>query len=331
MNQTRPLRKTAEEQIDTFIHASFLLDEMATIIPDARTFGLECIILKGAALHISGLLPDGDRPITDVDLLVPEDDYQRWRKFFETNGYEPLTSSTSSFIKHGPTSLVFDLHTTLRFLDNRCLEQAWRKRVPHIWADETFHLLPAEINLLYLALHMTVTHGYASQKWINDIDTVIRFHQDTIDWEKVRETAWRNHVIAPLAATLHHLQRSCGTPVPVATMVMLDRNASPLRRRLFTLSLSLPHGLPWFEYFAPFLIRKTRLSLLFSGIRTLFPPLRFMKQRYNTQSTFKALLWYPFRLLQLGVKLILASVTALSMIAVSSLINRRRRYRFPDM
>lgn len=320
MKQTRSSQKNANQEIDTFIHASFLLDEMATIIPEARKCGLECIILKGAALHISGLLRDGNRPMTDIDLLIHEDDHRRWREFFASYDYEPLTSSTSSFIKHGPMSLIFDLHTTLRFLDLRCLEQAWRHQKPQIWADETFYLLPPEINVLYLSLHMTITHGYASRKWLNDLDTVIRYHLDRIDWEMLLELAHRNHVTAPLAATLHHLRRTRGTPVPVSILVSIDQNSPRLRQQLFSSSLSLPHGLPWFDYFAPFLIQASPCNLLLCGFAKLFPPPRFMKQRYNTTSTVTALMWYPIRLLRLGSKFGVSAMLALTVMSLKRLV-----------
>jgi len=324
MKKIRSSQKSAAQEIDTFIHASFLLDEMATIIPEARKSGLECIVLKGAALHISGLLPDGNRPMTDVDLLVHEDDHQRWRGFFASYNYEPLPGSTSSFIKHGPTSLVFDLHTGLRFLDQRCLEQAWREQKTHIWADETFYLLPPEINLLYLTLHMTITHGYAERKWLNDLDTVIRFHQDSIDWEMVLDLAYRNHAFAPLAATLHYLQRTRGTPIPVSILVSLNRNGSLFIKQLFSSSLSLPHGLPWFDYFAPFLIQPSPLQFVIIGLRKLFPPLTFMKQRYNTSSSITAVLWYPVRLLRLGGKLGVSAMLALIIMSLKRLFRMLR-------
>ena len=67
------------------------LDEVCTALVAA---GIRPVVLKGAALHVRGLVEIGHRPLTDLDLLVGAARVEQAAATLQRLGYRPIGSST---------------------------------------------------------------------------------------------------------------------------------------------------------------------------------------------------------------------------------------------
>lgn len=293
------------------------MNELAAIAGAAGREGLRFIPLKGTAMIIGGYDNALIRPMTDVDLLVREKNYPQWQKLLCENGYGPLPFSRSSFVKQDATPAIFDLHTSLRFLTPGLLTAAWVNSSATTYATIDYELLPIETDLLYRCLHMTITHGYGGEKWLRDMDMLLRAHAATIDWETLAGQARDSQAAAPLTATLHFLRERYATPVPEEVVDELDKCCSPAVAALFARTLRRRSGLPFFDYIAPLLVRPSFPSMVTAAWTKLFPPLATMQQRYSTASKAGAAAMYPVRALMLAGKGICAMLHSLQSFVVS--------------
>jgi hypothetical protein len=294
---------TTIASIDAFAHACLLMDELEMIAQAAMKRGLQFIPLKGAAVIIGGYNRSFVRSMTDVDLLTKESDYSDWQQLFLENSYTPLPFSLSSFVKTKyPTHAIFDLHTSLRFIPPRLVDMAWEKSKKVNYAEIDYKLLPVETDLLYQCLHMTVTHGYGGEKWMRDLDALIRTHAQTIDWTALVDYAYESFASAPLLATLKHLQKNFSTPIPKTMIVEIEKNSTRISVAVFTYALRCRRGIPFFDYIAPLMLRRSIPEVFIAAWTKLFPPIAAMKQRYNTVSKAAAVVIYPIRVLKLTGK-----------------------------
>lgn len=291
-----------ESSSSEFAHAVLLMDELAAITDAAEKAGLRSILLKGAAMHIVGYDPVSPRKMSDVDLLVTSDDYDAWKALLTSYGFTPLPFSTSSFIKQRHFPLIFDLHKKLRFITDDLLDTAWKNSCKMEVDGVAYELLSVEIDLLYRCLHMTITHGYANKKWMDDLDVILHTHKDTIDWDILIDYTRQCHATAPMAATLGFLRECSDTPIPATILTMLESKSRTSIRSLFKFTLNRKTGLPFFDYIAPLLLQPSYIRIGKLVVGKVFPPCDVMKQRYHTTSTLLVIAVYPLRLLTLAGK-----------------------------
>ncbi|HEY4214952.1 MAG TPA: nucleotidyltransferase family protein [Steroidobacteraceae bacterium] len=62
----------ADQSRQTLLRHARFMELLASIDAEAKRAGLPLLALKGAALHAAGLYVPGERPMADVDLLIPE-------------------------------------------------------------------------------------------------------------------------------------------------------------------------------------------------------------------------------------------------------------------
>ena len=298
------LSTTDAEVMDTvaFAHGCLLMDALAEVARAAARDRLRFILLKGAAMIVGEYNRTFVRPMTDVDLLVPEAEYPQWKRLLHEKGFGPLPYGKSSFVKQVTAPLIFDLHTSLRFLTPGLLAEAWKGSARATYATVEYELLPLEIDLLYRCLHMTVTHGYGDEKWMRDMDALIRAPMTAIDWERLVRYTCACRASAPMRATLAYLRNHFNTPVPEKVVAEFDMHCSPMVARLFAHTLRRGGGIPFFDYIAPLLLQPSLLSMSAAAWVKLFPSPADMRQRYGCASKTGAVALYPVRVLQLAGK-----------------------------
>ena len=122
----------SQQRLHTAIRQRRITGLLARIDEHARRAGIAIVPLKGAALHRLGVYTGGERPMADVDLLVPEHDAQRMKQLLQTLGYldtfvtwkhrvfEPaeqaiaiVRRAAASFGEHAARPIKIDLHTRI--------------------------------------------------------------------------------------------------------------------------------------------------------------------------------------------------------------------------
>lgn len=169
---------------------------------------IRVIILKGAIL---GPVIYGNaalRPVTDLDLLVPEVDLERAYRILASLGYylwcfEPLPGSSKKFgyalglTRSGAFAVNVDLHWEIRChggcyrLPNAAL---WEAAIPgELYGQPVFFLSP-EMTLIHLAVHALTHPG----SLIHRLDVVLLLQKFDLDWDLFLAQARQLGVMRPV-------------------------------------------------------------------------------------------------------------------------------------
>ncbi|MDE2051558.1 MAG: nucleotidyltransferase family protein, partial [Gammaproteobacteria bacterium] len=66
----------SEQRRHTLLRQQRINELLATIEERSRSAGIAVVVLKGAAMHMAGVYAPGERPMSDLDLLVHPDDVE---------------------------------------------------------------------------------------------------------------------------------------------------------------------------------------------------------------------------------------------------------------
>lgn len=270
--------------------------------------GIPVILLKGAALMGTLYEKKGLRPMDDMDLLVWDEDFQAAGQALISCGYQPGLPSALpadavkeiSYHKPGQRDLVIDLHRSLfsppHELTNEQMDWFWDK----IEADEIEGIqaqtFTPTAQLLHLCAHLWLHHGGSNLLWECDIDTLIRRHGNRIDWYELIEAAAKFDLLIPLQKMLPEMVENWQSPVPHEVLIKIG-GMQPSMREL------RKFGKPWNT--APNFFKTITGSMLsyptWSGrlhyMRILlFPPRKYIVERYRVGSQLLVPYFYMYRL-----------------------------------
>lgn len=271
--------------------------------------------LKGIALAAT-VYPDGSfRPMNDLDVLVPYELRLEALKQLQNHGFE-LYNDDSDFMDSNHqaavdrwhhfklrggagNNLFLELHfrylgreENIRLSD---LQAGWLST--QAWSYDhrgyTLTTLKPEAHLLYLCAHLSLQHGIASfvLKWYLDLHLLITRHN--LDWKtvvaKAAEFQWTYAVERILEITVELFS----TQIPASLFQELRNHRSPLEdmNRVDHLAgeavgfemVRLAYiKMPW----------KDRLPFI---LKTLVPPPRYVRQRYQIPPGKPVRLYYLYR------------------------------------
>jgi len=188
--------------------------------------GIPTLVLKGMALSILHYCDMALRPMSDLDILVPEDRAREVVGRLLHDGWTPdlyLPSAPKNryFYRHihamplaHPDYGVLDLHWHV--LTEATFRGAdwifWRDSVPlAVNTIKTRALNPTD-QLMHTCVHGFKANDVAPIRWIADAVTILRTSQ--MDWTRLVNLARNLHVTIPLAASLSFLRATFPTPIP---------------------------------------------------------------------------------------------------------------------
>lgn len=234
--------------------------EIRRVIPALRSAGIPLRVLKGAVLALTVYEDPADRPMDDLDLLVPPErtdaavavlsglGYERREIPSLRPGYARRMLKEENYAGPPPANLLVELHWGLVAGPG----SRYRPDMEWFWApaggagaraEGDAASLPAEVllpptqHLLYLAVHQRLQH-FALQRrliWLLDIDRLVRAGADpaaTIDWDELIDRAIRFRWAAAAAAALRDAVGVLATPVPAGVLRRLDEGASDVDRSI---------------------------------------------------------------------------------------------------
>jgi hypothetical protein len=237
---TPPLRLTNASVAWPNVCLLRLLERIALTCADA---GIPLMVLKGAALHLTLHRNPGDRPMSDLDLMVPPKHAPRMLELLERLGGRlgrPLVRDDFFPRYHyerdvnwpGVTPLRVDLHAhpfrPLAYIRSVPPHAFWRG-AERVRVGRAPVCVPnAEDMLLHLAVHCAV-HGNQRRQWLTDLRQWVGWHRQRFDWSRFERTArdWGLHHAADVA--LDAAERALG---PIRPPVVRARmGAVPVTRR----------------------------------------------------------------------------------------------------
>jgi Uncharacterised nucleotidyltransferase len=205
-----------------------------------RSVGIPCACLKGPALAVSAYGNINLRQFSDLDILIRKADLESAVELLMTRGYSLAGPSA----KRGTGAILADnteyhlvmiapnhpraleLHWSLgnRFFGFDLGEAVWERLQPISTRDVEIFALPAEEELLHLAVH-GAKHDWSQLVWICDVSEHILAHPE-LDWSHLLTVASRLGYQRMLLLSLKLAKELLECPLPEDIRTEIDREPS---------------------------------------------------------------------------------------------------------
>ena len=205
-----------------------LVAELPQVLEPLSAAGIRTMLLKGPALLVDGYADRGERPMADLDVLVPLDRVADAVRVLQTQGFTadaPLTPTVTRFthsvsFRHA-RHVAVDLHWHV--FEECCRpdddEPFWAASVPATLGGASTRVPAAEDQLLHACVHGEKWVRVPGIRWIADAVTLIR--RGRIRWDRlVAETARRRFVLR-MRVQLEYLRTAFDAPIPADALAAL--------------------------------------------------------------------------------------------------------------
>jgi hypothetical protein len=211
--------------------------------------GIPVLVLKGADVARRFYPERILRPMGDIDLLVPQADYQRAWSVLGQAGFAATEKRYAhcfrSALARSAGGPSIDLHFGLIEGDSPGrLAALWRRSVRDALPGlpSVVRALSAEDCLVYTLRHCAVLHVLEGPVWLADLHWII-VRNPVLDWRFVMAELEATRSRAAAWFVFRILRADWGTPVPREVLEMLGQNAGLLRRAA---ALLRRRGASWF-------------------------------------------------------------------------------------
>ena len=212
-----------------------ILEELERILASIRIDEASVLVLKGGALARELYSSPALRPMSDLDLLVHDEDFDEWHAALCELGYRDGVPEMAAGLDKsarfqvtmvgGPRDqVVVELHRSIvagqgdwRAPD---MDWFWEQSEPLVPNEDGRRVNARQLNptanLIYLAAHAMLQHGASEMRilWLVDIDELIRRRAEGIDWDAAIEAAARFGWSGACAMVIDTLREWLATPVP---------------------------------------------------------------------------------------------------------------------
>jgi len=207
--------------LSQYIYLEYAFKELASKLINEKT---EFVPLKGFAL--AGFLYKDPtvRPVTDIDILVKQEDLHKIHKILAKHGYKKTFAGLSDkyyreyhchymYVKNG---ILIEVHWALSF------DKPNKIVIPELWerTDDfkihglTLKNLSKEDTLLALLLHQRRFDKPLYLKTLLDISILLKKFKNQIDWNYVIKLAIKNKLKSLFFLILFIVNKLFSTPVP---------------------------------------------------------------------------------------------------------------------
>lgn len=259
-----------------------LLDECEIVGLIFQRHGIECILLKGADLLSRLYGMRGTRPLSDVDLLIHEQDLPAIHRLLIEAGFAQQIDGNPAYVSSQST-LSLDLISDLWYLDHEGLAALWGRARTRLLGTLPVKQLASNDLLLYLIAYAVVHRGQLCPSFFTDLRLLIE--KEPPHWPTVVEEAVRHHMKIPLYHGLCQLRSSSpaiGIPSAIVQQIapatITEQILEFLFRRLVT-----TQPLPELGHFLLWITQPPGRRFAWLR-RTLFPSSRFLTYRYGDES-----------------------------------------------
>lgn len=286
------------------------------------------MVLKGTAL--TGSIYGGDaglRPISDVDIMVRENDWSRIYKILAGSEFIPAAGKDFSsilpkltrydveahvqYLSEGGACLEFQFDLLTLGIGMRDIDGVWERSRESEIEGVRVRVAGPEDQLLHLIIHAN-RHGCARLKWLVDIKETLQ-RDNSIDWELFVEIARRENVASCVYSTLAHIERLFDRQYvkPQVLNGLRPRGYQRLLWRAVWPEKMLDEfrgrheDAVCFYYYRPLsgwnlinfaLTNRVRDKMVYE-LRWLFPSMSWMSQTYGKPRSLALLKYYPIRLM----------------------------------
>jgi hypothetical protein len=214
-------------------HSQLLSHQLKAILEAFAAANVPAMPVKGCALNLLGYFQPGQRPMTDLDIVVPQHrafdaagalESLGWH--FESTRNKPLALNDVSFSAHGKFTkgkvLVVELHweSPTQFLRGPAPNDVWQRSLPAIVQRLPCRVLNPADQLLHILAHGADSNTIAPIRWAADAHAIIC--SEAIDWSDFVSQSKRQHLVVSVRELLRFLLENLNTPIPAEAIIHLD-------------------------------------------------------------------------------------------------------------
>jgi hypothetical protein len=293
---------------------TFNTKAIGQVLSHLNKAGIKTIILKGLALENTVYGREGLRQMSDIDILIDRKDCMKARKILLGIGYESLPSKSffhtlilDSIGKHLPALIKngtsVEIHHGLFGKDSDDLTRLLYDGSYEVeLAGERAWFPQPQLFFLYLVRHLWKHELYneSQLRLYADLVVLLEKYQEKILNKKLIELASEAGMSGALALRLQLLREFWGFSFPGWLNEFIDSYAEDKSIEKFVFFLGSPkNNAPLKKHVLYRQIIKDipgfHRRLLFV-LGDILPSVAFMKKRYETRSTLRAIMHYPHRL-----------------------------------
>jgi len=294
------LKKLKKDYFRNAANNTLIFEKLGRLLEAIRKVGLQVIVLKGAVLaeKIYGNL--ALRPMADIDLLAKKEDLISLDEQMKTLGYRPsdisvkdidFSSTHLTTLEYRSESLNFpSFHIHWHFVNSTIPNESYIKniKIEDIWLDaektkianmETLVMAPHHL-LIHLSEHaLRVTHSLSRLGFFCDIDEVVNFYQERLDWERLIKESLKFNLSHLVYLSLYFTANFLETKIPEYVLLMLQPRRLSLGEKIFMNFISNNKRYPGLSYLVHLSMNNGLYKKMKFLGKTLFPPAQFMAQR----------------------------------------------------
>ena len=217
-----------EIRLRTRLYNALLLMQLEEWLTRFEAEHLPTIVLKGAALIALVYKRTTLRPMSDVDVLVRREDFERAGRLLQAAGFAPYREVTGSdemsirtqtlWLRPSPPGGGIDLHwhpiDSGYYARTVPMTWFWEHTVAALLGNRSMRVLSPEAQLIHLGAHSELHHAGEGWLWLYDIAALINKFGGALDWELIVDTAARFEWGHSLRVALERAQTTFGVAVP---------------------------------------------------------------------------------------------------------------------
>lgn len=279
--------------------------------------GISVIILKGGILAGNVYQSLALRPMNDIDLLVKSEDMSGLDEIFTHLGYTklstPFSEERTHLMKHrtyikrtkdAEMTFKFDFH--IRLFEIPKLNPWENAAQVKVGTAEAF-TLDTEDLLLHLCIHLDkhIKNQEIRLIWWHDIAEILHSYAKDIDWDYIIKMIQIHNVEKSFCRILHATAEWFDIDIPANIIKQPEAEALLLNDMVFpTYTIDQQKSR---EVLKPLVaisrtpVIRDKIYIVFRG---LFPPRDFLAKRYSVSRPGLIYFYYPFRMVQCGLKAI---------------------------
>ncbi|MFA5339872.1 MAG: nucleotidyltransferase family protein [Candidatus Omnitrophota bacterium] len=222
----------------------FAQEKLNEVLAAFETAGIDAIVLKGLSLMDTVYPNIAVRPITDIDLLIEENDFPRAKDKLNGLGYACEEYCREDFYNG---EIAIDIHSSILNsvrvksrhktcnIDNA---ELWRDSGSITLSGRKVRVLSPEDQLISLCLHLFYHHGLKRLIWFVDICALLNAHENAFDWARFLDKCRRFKVKSPVYYCLIAAEIKIGIRVPREVLEKLKPPAENiLTRKILDLAI----------------------------------------------------------------------------------------------
>ena len=229
----------------SWVNNQLLFEALERAVAVLASGGIRALVLKGAALNHRYYSDGGERPMSDVDLLVDHNDLERAIELLGTIGFSgpkvklsrARTRMHALGLDSEQTGQSLDLHWYSLWLSSKD-DDFWADAVEISIRDQSALALCPTDQLLH-----SIAHGVTDMKsflWVADASRIVT--ASDIDWDRFQKATRARHLTAQVGAALAYLNDRGWIDVPAEVRDRLNPANLPRWERAGLRALDTPTG-----------------------------------------------------------------------------------------